>query len=187
MFGTHMLSLVWHTGWTPFFLRLIGRFLSRFLSTFQKHSILLLFLSKLLALYFFHRYCLSQIFIASHLFFFYPIRAFSVASLFVINLFFPLCSLRPVFQLSSFTVLNWCFICLTPSVVRPTSLANLRFNWVSPSTFIPFSSSWAFIKDSWIVSVNNLRESGSPFLTPLSIGIFSKTWLSICTLAVAPV
>ena len=83
----------------------------------------------------------------------------SVLSTFVINLGFPVCILRPVCKLSSVTVFDWCSISLTPSVVRATSSANIRSDSFSPSIFIPFSSSWAFLKTSWTVALNDLGEN----------------------------
>ena len=69
----------------------------------------------------------------------------SVVSMFVINLVCPLCILRPILKVSSFTEINWCSISLTSSVVRVTSSANPRFDSYSPSIFIRFSSIWAFL------------------------------------------
>ena len=117
------------------------------------------------------------------------ICTFSVVSVYYLSLIwlFHIYIFRPIFKLSSFTVFNWCSISLTPSVVRTTSLANLLFDSFFPSIFTPFSSSWAFWKTFWIVAVNSSGEIGPPCLTPLNIGIFSETWLSISTFAVAPV
>ena len=85
----------------------------------------------------------------------------SVVSIFVVNLVFPLCILRPIFKLSSFMMFNWCSILLTPSVVKATSSTNLRSNNLSPSIFIPLSFSWAFfLRTPRIDDVNNLRKLG---------------------------
>ena len=55
----------------------------------------------------FHCYCLSQIFVISHLLYFCPVYLYVVCLLiFVINLVFLLYVLRPVFEIFAFTIFN---------------------------------------------------------------------------------
>ena len=82
-------------------------------------------------------------------------------------------------KLFSFTVFNWCSISFNSSVFSATSSVNLRYDSISPSIFIPFSSSLEILNTSWIVAVNDLVEIWSPCLMLLSIGISSETWVSI--------
>ena len=65
-----------------------------------------------------------------------------------------------------------------------TSLTDLKFVRSSPSTSIPSETS-AFLKTSSKTEVNSSGESGSPCLTPMSIGISSDTNLSKWILATA--
>ena len=120
----HLYVIAGKTHWLKTFLfRLIGRCLSRKISlyfpkTLQHASILVetscfvLFSITIVC----PRYLKLVTFSISVPF----ICMLSVESIFVINLVFPICILRPVFELSSFTVLNWCSISFTSSVVRAT-------------------------------------------------------------------